>query len=80
MHRNQGTEQEVVSSEAFEVEYVHRQFPNNSHEEVVHAIEQLQRTLSAFRGGSGSCRITEDEGAYHPTDYQAKDRDTGADE
>lgn len=40
-HRDPG----LISNEPYEVEYVHSQFPNRSHQEVQNAIDEAKREL-----------------------------------
>ena len=35
-----------VSNESYEIEYIHRQFPNRSHEEVERAIREAKSQMS----------------------------------
>ena len=48
MKKNQ--DGKLVSKEPYEIEYIHRQFPNKSHEEVERAIKEAKAEL----GGSES--------------------------
>jgi len=48
--KNQGRDRGLVSSEPYEIEHIHRQFPNRSHQEIVRAIAEAKREL----GGSES--------------------------
>lgn len=52
MATNTGTSRDrgLVSNEPYEVEYIHRQFPNRSHEEIEGAVADAKRQL----GGSES--------------------------
>lgn len=47
MANSTGTKRDpgLVSSEPWEIEYIHRQFPQKSHEEVVRAIEDCKQQL-----------------------------------
>ena len=38
-------DRELISEEPYEIEYIHRQFPNRSHEEVHRAIESAKAQL-----------------------------------
>ena len=40
----------MVSAEPYEIEYIHRQFPKKSHQEIVRAVAEAKREL----GGSES--------------------------
>lgn len=44
-HHNQGRDQNLVSDEPYEIEYIHRQFPNHSHEEVHRAVQAAKAEL-----------------------------------
>jgi hypothetical protein len=43
--KSRSTDRRLVSNEAYEVEYIHKQFPKNSHQEVQKAIDQCKAAL-----------------------------------
>jgi hypothetical protein len=42
---NQNRDRSLISDEPYEIEYIHRQFPNHSHEEVHRAIQAAKAEL-----------------------------------
>lgn len=42
---SQSRDRSLVSDEPYEVEYIHRQFPNRSHEEVLDALKAAKAEL-----------------------------------
>jgi hypothetical protein len=53
-NRNRGRDRGLVSDEPYEIEYIHRQFPNHSHQEVHRAI---QAAKSELKGSEDRTRI-----------------------
>jgi hypothetical protein len=53
---NQNRDRGLVSDEPYEVEYIHRQFPNHSHEQVHQAIQAAKAEL---KGSENRDRIME---------------------
>jgi hypothetical protein len=45
MQKNRGRDRELVSDEPYEIEYIHRQFPNHSHEQVHNAIKAAKAQM-----------------------------------
>jgi hypothetical protein len=56
MAHSQGRDRGLVSEEPYEIEYIHRQFPNHSHEEVHRAIEAAKAQM---KGSEDRKRIME---------------------
>jgi uncharacterized protein YqeY len=48
--KDQGRDRRLVSAEPHEIEYIHKQFPQKSHDEVVRAVTDAKKEL----GGSES--------------------------
>jgi hypothetical protein len=44
-NRSRNTDRNLVSDEPYEVEYIHKQFPNHSHEEVARALSAAKAEL-----------------------------------
>jgi len=42
---NQNRDRSLISDEPYEIEYIHRQFPNHSHEQVHRAIRSAKAEL-----------------------------------
>jgi hypothetical protein len=45
MAKDQGRDRKLVSDEPYEVEYIHKQFPKHSHEQVVKALDECKKQL-----------------------------------
>src|SRR3954469_5357153 len=45
MAQDQGRDRKLVSDEPYEVEYIHKQFPKHSHEQVVNALNECKKQL-----------------------------------
>jgi hypothetical protein len=48
--KSRSTDRKLVSNEPYEVEYIHKQFPKHTHEQVVKALDECKAEL----GGSES--------------------------
>jgi hypothetical protein len=54
--KDQGRDRGLVSNEPYEIEYIHQQFPNKSHQEVASAIEEAKKEL---RGSESRDKVME---------------------
>lgn len=45
MEKNRSRDRGLVSDEPYEIEYIHRQFPNHSHEEVHNAVKAAKAQM-----------------------------------
>ena len=58
---NQNRDRGFISEEPYEIEYIHRQFPNHSHEEVHRAIQAAKAELKGSENRERTMQILRQE-------------------
>jgi hypothetical protein len=56
-NQDQGRDRKLVSDEPYEIEYIHQQFPNHSHEEVHKAIQAAKAELKGSEDRSKIMKV-----------------------